>query len=455
MKSPRPKWYPLDHSAKIWPALLSPRYTSFFRLSAVLDHPLVVESLFLALERISRRYPYFSATLHSGLFWYFLEESGTDSRSIRSDDVWPCMNYPRLSKERRLMGLYVFGQRVSLEVSHILSDGMGAKTFFQALLGEYLSIEKDLPARLGGGEVLPGDSASPQTELRESLQANSEAAVSAELRAREWVDSYLEHGLKGAPGKQIPEAAYHLPDRLLPRGEYRVVSAHTSLSSVKTAAKQRGVSVSEYLVALLFASYQQIWLEDAGKHQKSKNPIRILVPVDLRSSFHSQTLRNFFVYVDPQIDPRLGEYQFDEILVYVHHYMRGERHRQNLKRHFARLARTEQTWAVRMIPLALKNLVLSMSYAHQGDKRFTTSFSNIGSFELPEACRQHVSWVDFIPPPSPVLKQALSAISYNDTLSLSFGKMIEDGNVERRFCRMLADFGHPVVVHANFHRRPV
>ena len=54
--------------------------------------------------------------------------------------------------------------------------------------------------------------------------------------------------------------------------------------------------------------------------QNEKNPtvskqklIKLSIPINLRSLFPCNTLRNFSMYTIPQIDPRLGEYSLEEI----------------------------------------------------------------------------------------------------------------------------------------------
>ena len=42
-------------------------------------------------------------------------------------------------------------------------------------------------------------------------------------------------------------------------------------------------------------------------------PVKVLIPVNLRKIFNSGTLRNFVLYASPSIDPRLGEYTFEEL----------------------------------------------------------------------------------------------------------------------------------------------
>ena len=43
-------------------------------------------------------------------------------------------------------------------------------------------------------------------------------------------------------------------------------------------------------------------------------PVKVCVPINLRKFYPTHTLRNFASYVNPGIEPRYGEYSFDEIL---------------------------------------------------------------------------------------------------------------------------------------------
>ena len=52
-----------------------------------------------------------------------------------------------------------------------------------------------------------------------------------------------------------------------------------------------------------------------------RKPIKVLIPVNLRRLFPSKTLRNFVLYATPGVDPKLGEYEFDELCQIVQHQM--------------------------------------------------------------------------------------------------------------------------------------
>ena len=46
--------------------------------------------------------------------------------------------------------------------------------------------------------------------------------------------------------------------------------------------------------------------------------VKVCVPVNLRSFFPSETVRNFALYVNPGMEPRLGHYTIEELTNIVH-----------------------------------------------------------------------------------------------------------------------------------------
>ena len=88
-------------------------------------------------------------------------------------------------------------------------------------------------------------------------------------------------------------------------------------------AREKGVTITEYLTAALILSVDAIQRRRVA-HVHRLKPVKICVPINLRNVFPSKTLRNFANYVNPGIDPRLGEYTFDETLNIVHHTMAME-----------------------------------------------------------------------------------------------------------------------------------
>lgn len=70
-------------------------------------------------------------------------------------------------------------------------------------------------------------------------------------------------------------------------------------------------TITEYLNSVLLYALMQ--KQESEWHLKLR-PVKIAMPVNLRRFFPSRTLRNFITMIYPGIDPRLGEYTFEEIV---------------------------------------------------------------------------------------------------------------------------------------------
>ena len=75
MKNKSVNWYKLDNSAKVYPILISDRYTYVFRLSAILTELIDSEKLYQAITESKKRFPSFFVKLKRGFFWYYFEEN--------------------------------------------------------------------------------------------------------------------------------------------------------------------------------------------------------------------------------------------------------------------------------------------------------------------------------------------------------------------------------------------
>ena len=121
-------WTPLDNAAKIFPAIRSKENTTVIRLTANLTERITISSLFRAVKRAEKRFPYFKVSLHEGFFWHYLEQIN-DQIIIQHDDAVPCKAFNRKTKNNLLVRILVHKNRLSAEFSHILTDGYGLLSY--------------------------------------------------------------------------------------------------------------------------------------------------------------------------------------------------------------------------------------------------------------------------------------------------------------------------------------
>jgi hypothetical protein len=302
---------------------------------------------------------------------------------------------------------------------------MGAVSFLKALVAEYLQLIgvniKDW------GDVIK---------------------VKDKPDKKEWEDNFMKYYKKNIPIPDKISEAYHIPFKFINKGKYYITTGIISVKKIKEIAKEKNVSIGELLIALYFESIQELYFKYTPK-RKNRNPIRISIPVNLREIYHVKTMRNFFIIVGLKIDPRLGKFSFDEILKEVYHFMRIEINKRYINQQIKKNIRGEVHPMIRSLPLFIKNIGLSLIYNFAGDNQYTSSFSNLGLITLPECLSDYIEGFDFYPPPNPKYKISCSAISFKDRLSISFGKLIDETDIEKFFFTKLIKMNIPVKIITN------
>jgi len=422
-----PTWLRLDNSANLWPAILGNRYTTLFRLEARLKNQVCLPVLEKALHAVLPRFPFFQAQIRAGFFWYSLQRR-TDFPSIEADVVNPCMNPKLTGPNSWPFRVRVWDKVIACEFSHMLTDGTGALCFMRTLVSAYLEEQGLIPEDRGD---LP--------EPGHGYQAD------------EWIDPTALHAVGKMPRNEKLDKAFHLPGRLSLPGKYQVIHGLTPLAPVLEYARSEGLRLTELIAALYLEALQELALKRKdARPQHRVDPIRLLIPVNLRPVFGSRTMRNFFAFSDPLIDPRLGRLDFQSISRLVYHTLRSQTEISHLRKLLsANLADETAMWK-RITPLFIKNIAIGAVFGLSGDRRFSSSLSNLGVVHMPKSQESAIENWRFIPPPSSVTKTTLSLISYHDTLCMSFGSLLPDANLPCTFFRALSSRGFNLKVESNY-----
>ncbi len=419
MRLSKKSWYKLDSAGKIFPAIVTNRMTTVFRLSATLSAAVEPTRLQHALDRIVKRFPAFYVRLKNGFFWNYLLEN-TYSPVIQEERYAPC----RPMHQRRDRGfqfrLLYFKNRVSLECAHVLTDGTGAQEFLLAVLQLYLKSDEKF------------------TTLIDSSEAPD---------PQEWEDAYLRYYNEEIPPPRRSLSAYHLPKPLIPDDKCRVITGRISCADLKNTAKSAGVTITEYLVATYLASLQD--LHSNNPRRARLHPLRVMVPVNLRSIYPSKTLRNFFLTVLPGIDLRLGTFTFREILDNVHHYMQVEVNEKYINQQIRQIVGGISFPLVRWLPLFIKAPFEKAIYRHIATSRHSGVFTNLGLVRLPSSASESIIRFDFIPNPNPVTKCNVGVISFGEWTTITIGTIARYKDVEKLFFKRLRKAGLKISLESN------
>lgn len=419
-------WYKLDLSAIVYPTLQRRDFSSVYRISALLTEVVQPQVLQQALDMTLPRFPTYKVAMRKGLFWRYLEPNYRPGPFVQEDVKNPCQPMDFRANNRYMVRVYYYRNRISLEAHHSLGDGTGGMCVFQTLVATYLRLLGHTEIE-NGGFVLDINEKPNEGELEDAYMkyTNTNGKVAA---PKSNIKSYRVRGTK--------EPFYTL----------NIIDGIMSASEVMAVAKKYNVTITEYFNAVLLYALMQ--KQENSWHMKL-HPIRIAMPVNLRRFFPTNSLRNFITMIYPEIDPRLGEYTFEEIVQHVHNYMRYFINEKKLRGDITANAVLQTSPLIRVVPLFIKDLVVSFFYAQVQDKNSSAGLTNMGALKVPEGMKPYIERFDICmgQPFSP--RTNCSIISFKDVLTVKFASSIIEADIERYFFRKLVKDGIHVKIESN------
>ena len=421
--NPRDTWYKLDLSANVYPTLQRKDFSSVYRISVTLKEEIQPELLQQALDMTLPRFPTFKVAMRRGLFWRYLEPNDRPGPFVQPDINNPCMPMRFRANNRYMIRVYYYHNRISLEAFHSLSDGNGALFLLRTLTAVYL--------RLLGHEIPNGMGV---------LDINGEPDPG------ELEDSYMKYASSKIRPPRSQGRAYRVKGTPEPLYTLNVLCGILPVDQVLAVARSHKVSVTEYLNAVLLYALMQKQKMDGVWRER---PLKLALPVNLRNLFPSITMRNFITMVYPSIDPRMGEYSFEDILKQVHHYMRYYINDKFLNADITTNAATQSHPLIRIVPLFIKDLVVRSFYVRVQDCQSSAGISNLGVLKLSPEMEEHVERFDVLMGQPFSARTNCAILSYKNQLVINFANSIKETDVERLFFRKLVQDGIHVMIETN------
>lgn len=417
-------WFRLDNAAKIYPASHNRYWSNLFRLSATLYEEVDLRILEDAIKNTIPRFPSMAARLSEGVFWYYLRPV-SEPPAIMADYSYPLAYMTKKEMKTCAFRVIVYRKRIAVEIFHALTDGTGGLIFFKSLLAEYLELKHNIEIPCTHG-ILSRKEQPRHYETEDSFLKNAAPIKETRKDTDAWK-------IDGTPEED---------------GFLNITNFQMSSDLIRNMAREKKVSINTFLTAVLMKAILNLQF-DLIKNPKKYKPVKVLIPINLRPIFGSRTLRNFALYTIPEIDPRLGDYSLDEIINIVHHKVGTYATKKNMSKMIETNVADERTWALRIIPLFIKNFVMKMVFNSVGEKKSCLSFSNLGEVRVPEEMKQYIDRIDFILGPQAQAPYNCSAYSYRGILNITFSRDIKEAMLENYFFRELQRLGVEVTVQSN------
>lgn len=262
--------YSLDHSAVIHLASLQKEYSNCFRISITLKEPVNTEILQRAVNQIIQRFPAVIAGIRQDFFQYKIVHNRVPPKIQKEQKVLLTMGKEEI-KKCAFRVLYIENE-IAIEIFHALTDGYGGMVVMSTLVAEYLQLRYQMQISV--------------SEFTKNVMEFPEK--------RESSDDYMIYG-KGKGQILKNQNSYQFSEKSkIMKGISQETVVYPSELIHKTA-QFYNTSVTIFLTTVLEEAIRELQIKSTSEKIQNQ-PIRIMIPVNLRKLFPSKTLRNFSSY---------------------------------------------------------------------------------------------------------------------------------------------------------------
>ena len=243
-------------------------------------------------------------------------------------------------------------------------------------------------------------------------------------------DSFSQYYSSDIPkNREKKKAAVKLKGEKLVHSDMHISEVVLSVKEVHQKARSYGVSITVLLTAVMLCSIR----EEIPRNQQ-KRPVTLMIPVNLRNYFPSQSMTNFFGWIE--VGYTFSDTTtFEEVLADVKRQFEQELEKDKIAMHMNDYVRIEKNIFVRAVPLEIKKYFLMIG-ANLGSRSITAVYSNIGIIRLPEEYREYIRHFGIFASTNSL---QMCSCSYGDEMVLGFTSKIPDDSIQRNFRRMLSE----------------
>ena len=413
-------WRRLDNSAKIFPIAAGRKYSTVFRLSAVLKEEVNEKILYQAVNRALEQYPSFKVRMKAGFFWYYFEYN-PKKIIIEEEKDYPCKYIEPKTNNNYLFKITYFKNKINIDIFHSLTDGNSGNMFFKEIIYNYLEIAH-------------------KNELKEERKSRKIIECDTE-------DSYIKNYDRKAKGNSSSKKAYVLKGKKIRFGGISTIHEIIDLEALKEECKKYGTTVTQYLTAVLIYS---IYEANYKKYNyKGSKPIKVCIPVNLKKYFPSKTISNFFSYITLEAEMQKENLNtFDKIVEFVKSDFKKRLQEQEIIKTMSANVKLGNNFLIKIVPLPLKKLLVRLSYIEI--RKYTTiTYSNIGRIGIIGKYKNYIDYFLMLIAPEPIEKIKCSSCTYENKMVFTFTSILKDNSIEKRFYEFLKEKNINVEIESN------
>ena len=403
------KKYAIDNSSILYLALIRKHHTNIFRFTITLTEEIQPELLQKAVNRVHHRFPTIFSGFRPGFFHY--SQIPVERPPQVAPDPGLLINMTRKEIAHCAYRIYYHGKDIIVEGFHALTDGYGMVASFSTLTAEYL--------RLRYGIQIP--------------EGYPIFNLDVEAKTEETEDSYLKYA-NAKPIHMPSRYSYQLPGSNPKCGPvYRETFVYP-VQQLLSCARRNGVSITALLSAVMASSIMEL----QHRHNDGKlRPVRIMVPIDLRKIFPSQTLRNFILYALPTMEVSEHGCDLQKLAIGFRCQIKAHLEKDNLGGIIAYNVKTQNMPLFRILPARVKCGLMRMAYRFFGESNSSLTMTNLGNIAIPNTMTPYVDSIILTMMPRVRSPYNCGMYSYNGNFFINLCRFPKESELEEIFSRRL------------------
>lgn len=397
-----------DCSARFYPILATKKAQSLYHIALRLDGEINRQLLARAVEDILPHFPTFKTKLKRGYAWYYLTPNSSpvpvvdfDGRILRPLDKKKTNGY--------LFRFCVKGDELHIDFFHGLADGAGSLAFVLAVVRRLRQLE---------GRTLPADAV---TDV--STSPTEEQSEDAFLRYYSPI-KLGDIDIKGMAGG-VPHRRKGTPVE----GGYGYAHYAADGAQLIKAAKEAGASFTAYVAAIAASCLEKL--------ASDKKPIALMIPVNLRASFPSDTQRNFVLFARIVIEQGTCK-RFEDYIAQAKEQLAAGTDKERLRKQISTTVKGMTIPVMNAVPVCLKRFAAKVGKLFMRSRQ-TIIISNLGRISASE--EYGIKELAYNLNVSKDNVQNLAITSFGGKTVFSFTSAIKEDDLQREFVGMLKERG--------------
>ena len=414
MEDRKSSWRKLDNSAKIFPISSGKKYSTVFRLSALLKENIDKNTLEEAVKKTLKKYKSFKVKMKEGFFWYYLEENFKEP-IIEEEKDYPCKYIEPKTNNGYLFKVTYFEKKINIDIYHALTDGGSGTVFFREIIYTYLELKhKD------------------EFENNERIARKIEDYIE---------DSYIKNYNKKLGKRDQSGKAFEVKGKKIKLGAISAIHEIIDLEDVKREAKKYQATITQYLTSVLIYSIYN------ANYKNSKRPIKTCIPVNLKKYFPSDTMSNFFSYITI-VTNKEKIASFENLMEFVKKEFKEKLTEEEIIKTISANVKLGNNLFIKSIPLILKKIIVRLSYMEI--RKYTTiTYSNIGRIGIIGDYQKYIDYFLMLIAPEPVEKIKCSSCSFENKMVFTFTSILNSNEIEKFFYEFLKSQNIKVEIESN------